>query len=450
MGGEEDSEEHELHSLADVSSPGIDPTTVKVPQFSPDELMGLSFLKTLKDGQVVRAEVIKKLNDMDAQNHQSVKFILKLGDGEVEELISYAELNDIISDMIDDQEKNPDCPFIYKGIIGHQGPLHPKHQNYKGSKYNVKVQWEDGSITWEPLNIFAKDDPITCAVYAKDNDLLETDGWKALRKHARRAKKLQREVKQARARACRNAPVFKFGVQIPNGWQHARKMQADQGHTKWADAEKVEMDQCNDYDTFNDKGKNGKPPPGYKKIRVHYVYDVKLDLRYKARLVADGHLTDPDSGQAYAGVVSLKSMRIAILIGEINGFEGMVGDIGNAYLEAKTKEKVYFIAGPEFGPLEGHLMIIVKALYGLRTLGARFHEKMSDSLKQLGFKPTLADPDLWYRNNGVAYDYLCVYVDDLCFIGLEPVQFFYDLKQKFSYKLKGVGPISYLLGGNFG
>ena len=30
-----------------------------------------------------------------------------------------------------------------------------------------------------------------------------------------------------------------------------------------------------------------------------------------------------------------------------------VGDISNAYLEAKTKEKVYFVAGPEFGPLEG-------------------------------------------------------------------------------------------------
>jgi hypothetical protein len=25
-------------------------------------------------------------------------------------------------------------------------------------------------------------------------------------------------------------------------------------------------------------------------------------------------------------------------------------DVGNAYLEAKTKEKIYIVAGPEFGP----------------------------------------------------------------------------------------------------
>ncbi len=46
-------------------------------------------------------------------------------------------------------------------------------------------------------------------------------------------------------------------------------------------------------------------------------------------------------------------------------------DVGNAYLEAFTKEEVCFLAGPEFGEREGHMMIIIKALYGLRTSGAR-------------------------------------------------------------------------------
>ena len=63
----------------------------------------------------------------------------------------------------------------------------------------MKVQWEDGSVTWEPLKIFAKDDPLTTAVYAKDHGLLDTDGWKSLRKYARRAKKLTRQLKQIRA-----------------------------------------------------------------------------------------------------------------------------------------------------------------------------------------------------------------------------------------------------------
>ena len=93
--------------------------------------------------------------------------LIKLEDGDIEELIDYVELCDIIGDMIDDEEANPDCPHIYKGIVDHDGPLKFSSADYKGSKYNFKVQWEDGSITWEPLGIIAKDDPITCATYGK-------------------------------------------------------------------------------------------------------------------------------------------------------------------------------------------------------------------------------------------------------------------------------------------
>ena len=54
-----------------------------------------------------------------------------------------------------------------------------------------------------------------------------------------------------------------------------------------------------------------------------------------------------------------------VFIAELNGQELYGADIGNAYLETKTKEKVCFVAGPEFGDYEGHLLLIHKALYGL-------------------------------------------------------------------------------------
>ena len=65
------------------------------------------------------------------------------------------------------------------------------------------------------------------------------------------------------------------------------------------------------------------------------------------------------------------------LLAELCGLSLWSTDIGSAYREAKTKEKVYIIAGPEFGELEGHLLIIVKALYGLRSSGLRWHEVFS-------------------------------------------------------------------------
>jgi hypothetical protein len=69
------------------------------------------------------------------------------------------------------------------------------------------------------------------------------------------------------------------------------------------------------------------------------------------------------------------------MLAELINLGLMAGDVGNAY----TEEKVCFTAGPEFGDLEGHTMIIVKALYGLRTSGARFHQNFADTMRSLGF-----------------------------------------------------------------
>ena len=62
--------------------------------------------------------------------------------------------------------------YRFRAIIGHQGPLLASAPDWKGSKYNVQVEWETGEITFEPLSIIAADDPVTCAAYAKENDLL--------------------------------------------------------------------------------------------------------------------------------------------------------------------------------------------------------------------------------------------------------------------------------------
>jgi hypothetical protein len=40
------------------------------------------------------------------------------------------------------------------------------------------LEWENGEKMPEPLNVVAKDNPITFAVYAKENRLLDAPGWK--------------------------------------------------------------------------------------------------------------------------------------------------------------------------------------------------------------------------------------------------------------------------------
>ena len=143
-------------------------------------------------------------------------------------------------------------------------------------------------------------------------------------------------------------------------------------------------------------GKNTAVPKGYQQIKLRIVFDVKQSLKRKARIVACGDMTDPPREAVYSGVASLQSLRIVCLLAELNGLKLTGGDVGNAYLEACTTEKVCVHAGPKFGPLEGHLLVIEKALYGLRTSGARFHAKFADTLRAMGFMPTYADPNaLW-------------------------------------------------------
>ena len=58
-------------------------------------------------------------------------------------------------------------------------------------------------------------------------------------------------------------------------------------------------------------------------------------------------------------------------------------DIGNAYLEATTREKQYIVAGPEFEELQGHILVIHKALYGLKSSGLRWSQRIHNIMLEL-------------------------------------------------------------------
>ena len=106
-----------------------------------------------------------------------------------------------------------------------------------------------------------------------------------------------------------------------------------------------------------------------------------------------------------------------------------------------------FIAGPEFGDLQGHTMIIVKALYGLRTSGARWHNSLFDALTIMGFQPSRADPDIWMKQQDGHYKYIAVYIDDLMIASNKPSVVILALEAHPNlFKLKGTGPIKFHLG----
>ena len=72
-------------------------------------------------------------------------------------------------------------------------------------------------------------------------------------------------------------------------------------------------------------------------------------LGIKARICANGDLTDVPNESVYSGVVSLKNLHIFKFLVELNDLEVYAIDIGNAYLEYKTSEEKIYVTHPACG-----------------------------------------------------------------------------------------------------
>ena len=86
-------------------------------------------------------------------------------------------------------------------------------------------------------------------------------------------------------------------------------------------------------------------------------------------------------------------MKIAAL----DGLDLLACDIQNAYLTAKCREKIWTIAGLEFGIEEGSLMIVKMTFYSLKSSGASFRAKLAGVLHYFSYVPSKAYPDFWIR-----------------------------------------------------
>ena len=120
-------------------------------------------------------------------------------------------------------------------------------------------------------------------------------------------------MKRACAAKASNGTHMKFGIEVPKNFKDALRIDSVNGNKLWEEAIKTKLDEINSYNTFKDHGMDNPPPKDFKRVPVHFVFDVKFDLRRKARLVAGGHLTKPIFNDApYNGIASLKSIRTCI------------------------------------------------------------------------------------------------------------------------------------------
>ena len=108
------------------------------------------------------------------------------------------------------------------------------------------------------------------------------------------------------------------------------------------------------------------------------------------------------------------------------------------------------VAGSEFRPEQGKNMIVMRALYGLKSASSSFRSFMANELDGLGFKSSKADFDIWLRpavkeDGEEYYEYVMLYVEEVMAANHQAIKVMEDLGRGIKYKNDKIEtPDSYL------
>jgi len=340
----------------------------------------------------------------------------------------------MLLDSIIDIRRTSEAISKEDGFVHSKNGTKRRVQTTRG--WEVLCKWKDGSTTWSKLKDVKDSYPVDLAEYAIENKVADEPAFAwwvnyTIKKKARIIAKIKSKYWLR---------THKFGIRVPRTIKEAIEIDDDNKNHEWWDALMIEMK--NVRVAFEEHDGDTKDLIGYQEVKCHVIFDIKLGENYrkKARFVAGGHTTDTPSIMTYASVVSRDSVRIALTIAALNGLDVLGCDIQNAYISAPCKEKIFTIAGREFGSDAGKTMIIVRALYGLKSSGASFRSMLAECIWNLGYRPTLADPDVWLKaatkkDGSKYYEMVLTYVDDVISFSENPMRVIDGIKAIF--KLKG-------------
>jgi hypothetical protein len=145
----------------------------------------------------------------------------------------------------------------------------------------------------------------------------------------------------------------KYGIHIPWSVREAFCLDEENGNMLWSDAlskEILALQKMNCFKVVDDEQHWHPARDGYQYAPLQMIFDVKPDGRRKARLVAGGHVVKCDVN-TYASTVKSLSVKLLHVIADANGLWTLCGDIGNAFVNSYTNERIYTWAGPELAQL---------------------------------------------------------------------------------------------------
>ena len=169
-----------------------------------------------------------------------------------------------------------------------------------------------------------------------------------------------------------------------------------------------------------------KIPNNRRLIGNKWVFKIKRDGTYRARLVALGYSQIPgmDYTDNFAPVAHDVSFKIALARMMVEKLDSLVMDVETAFLYGDIEEEIFMkspIGMEEIDPGSSpeDCYQLKKGIYGLCQAARQFWKKFVDTIKKepFGFTVSPADPCLLFKENNLGICIIIMYVDDMLIIG---------------------------------
>jgi Reverse transcriptase (RNA-dependent DNA polymerase) len=236
--------------------------------------------------------------------------------------------------------------------------------------------------------------------------------------------------------------VSKLKGDIPENFQDAYNHPDEKLRAKWRAAIRKEFRDMIKRGVWRNMKKKDIPK-GRRCIKSRWVFDVKRNGIFRARLVACGYSQVPgvDFTESYAPVISDVTWRILIVIKLLLRLNAKIVDVETAFLHGDLEEEIYMEVPEGYGlDKKENCVLLVKSIYGLVQSARMYFLKFMKVLRKIGFVGGYADPCLMVRRNDNGVVYIAIWVDDSLLIGHNAAieQTIKDLQENgFNLKIEG-------------
>jgi Reverse transcriptase (RNA-dependent DNA polymerase) len=204
----------------------------------------------------------------------------------------------------------------------------------------------------------------------------------------------------------------------PQSFEEAWNHKCNWQRPRWQSAAIKEIDKMERLEVWQIV-KRKTIPPDRKCIKYKWIFDVKRDGTFKARLVACGYSQVPgvDFQESYSPVVNDVAFRIMVIFQMVYKLDSLILDVEAAFLNGDLDEEIYMECPKGMQSKEDEVLLLRKALYGLVQSARQFFKKFTSILVSIGFVQSYAEPCLFIKKDETSIVLIAVHVDDCYIIG---------------------------------